>query len=252
MARIRTVKPEMAQDEDLASCSIEAQLLAIRLLNFADDEGYFKAHPALIKASCFPLIDSLNVPVMLRELSEVGYLRLETGSDGKDYGQIVNFLKHQSINKPYPSKIKDLIAVPECSGSDTGALPSGMEWNGKGMEQGKGMELIAPSDESLDAAIKIPLVDKSDFPITAKQIQDWQTDFPGIDVAQELRNCRQWNIANPKNRKTKSGVMKHITSWLTKAQNRARPMNQPLSRAEAQARYKDEQFAEWEQRYGTQ
>ena len=71
MARIRTVKPEMAQDEDLASCSIEAQLLAIRLLNFADDEGFFKAHPALIKAACFPLIDYLNIPVMLRELSSI-------------------------------------------------------------------------------------------------------------------------------------------------------------------------------------
>jgi hypothetical protein len=131
----------MAQDEDLATCSIEAQLLAVRILNFADDEGYFKAHPALIKASCFPLIESLNIPVMLRELSKVGYLRLGTGTDGKEYGQVVNFLKHQSINKPYPSKIKDLIIFPEHSGSDTGTLPAGMEWNGK-------EEHLSDSDES--------------------------------------------------------------------------------------------------------
>lgn len=121
----------MAQDEDLAACSIEAQLLAIRILNFADDEGYFKAHPALIKASCFPLVDSLNIQGMLSELSKIGYLRLGTGTDGKEYGQIVNFLKHQNINRPYPSKISELVKFTEHSVNTHEQITAGMEWNGK-------------------------------------------------------------------------------------------------------------------------
>lgn len=131
MARIRTVKPEMAQDEDLATVSIEAQLLAVRLLNQSDDEGYFNANPLLIKASCFPLIDSVNVPVVLRELSEIGYFKTFDGKDGKKYGFLPTFTKHQVINKPRPSKIKDLVALPEDYGSDTVDLPSGKEGKGK-------------------------------------------------------------------------------------------------------------------------
>ena len=81
----------------------------------------------------------------------------------------------------------------------------------------------AQSDESLqaEAILKIPLIDKSEFPITADQISDWQQDYPAINVEQEVRKCRQWNIANPKNRKTPAGIMRHINAWLSKAQDRA-------------------------------
>ena len=51
MARIRTIKPEFWQDEDLATLSEPALILAAGLLNHADDEGYFRAHPGLIKAA---------------------------------------------------------------------------------------------------------------------------------------------------------------------------------------------------------
>ncbi|HBS0572930.1 TPA: DnaT-like ssDNA-binding domain-containing protein, partial [Klebsiella pneumoniae] len=48
MARIRTIKPEFWTDEDMAEVSEPACLLAIGLLNYADDEGYFNANPKLI------------------------------------------------------------------------------------------------------------------------------------------------------------------------------------------------------------
>nr|MBF6067360.1 primosomal protein [Klebsiella pneumoniae] len=38
MARIRTIKPEFWTDEDMAEVSEPACLLAIGLLNYADDE----------------------------------------------------------------------------------------------------------------------------------------------------------------------------------------------------------------------
>ena len=99
----------MAQDEDLASCSIEAQLLAVRLLNHSDDEGFFKANEKLVKAACFPLLDSVNIHGVLTELSKIAYLTMHKGTDGKEYGVINNFSKHQKINRPTPSKIKPLI-----------------------------------------------------------------------------------------------------------------------------------------------
>lgn len=148
MARIRTVKPEMAQDEDLASTSIEAQLLAVRILNHSDDEGYFKANPALVKANCFPLIDSLNVHALLTELCEIGYLRVFTGADGKLYGLVVNFTDHQKINRPTPSKIKGIGVLSEDSVSGQGGLTIGKERKGK--EQGKERNIYSSGDERFD------------------------------------------------------------------------------------------------------
>jgi len=68
--------------------------------------------------------------------------------------------------------------------------------------------------------IAIPLADKTEFSITNAQIKQWEELYPGIDVLQTLRHIRAWNLANPKKRKTKSGILKHINYWLSKAQNR--------------------------------
>lgn len=123
MARIRTIKPEFWRDEDLSSISAEAALLAIGLLNYADDEGYFSANKKLIECDVFPLRDlSSTIPVLLQELSSIGYIRLFDGSDNKQYGQVVNFVKHQVISKPRPSKIKGLDAFHDHSGNGTGTL----------------------------------------------------------------------------------------------------------------------------------
>lgn len=108
--RIRTVKPEFWHHEELSELSAESNLLAIGLLNYADDEGYFKLHPKLIESTIFPLrVLSLSIHGLLSELSNVGYITAFEGSDGKKYGKIVNFLKHQRVNRPNPSKIAAIL-----------------------------------------------------------------------------------------------------------------------------------------------
>lgn len=136
MARIRTIKPEFWTDEDMAEVSEAACLLAIGLLNYADDEGFFNANPKLIKAAVFPIREpSVTIPVMLRELSNQGYLTLFSTSDSKHFGLISNFARHQVVNKPRPSKIKEMELLPYSYGSDTGGLPLGMDQgSGNGKE----------------------------------------------------------------------------------------------------------------------
>jgi len=60
----------------------------------------------------------------------------------------------------------------------------------------------------------------TDYPITQNQVDEWQELFPAVDVMQELRNCKAWNIANVKKRKTLDGLKRHITTWLMDKQNK--------------------------------
>lgn len=108
MARIRTIKPEFWSSEELSALPEAAHILAAALLNFSDDAGYFLANPGLVKASCFPLRDpSTSIPDCLSLLVSVGFIRL--GSlNGKRFGHVVNFDRHQRINRPTPSKISDM------------------------------------------------------------------------------------------------------------------------------------------------
>jgi hypothetical protein len=132
MARIRTIKPDFWRDEALASISPEACLLAIGLLNHCDDEGYFNANPKLVESDIFPLREmKTKTTVLLQELFKIGYLVVFQGSDGKTYGCIKNFEKHQVINKKTPSKIKHLCELQQDYGSSAVVLHMGKERKGK-------------------------------------------------------------------------------------------------------------------------
>jgi hypothetical protein len=109
MARIRTVKPEFWKNEALSALPEATHLLAAALLNYADDEGYFNANPALVKAECSPLREpSVSIHEALTQLSNVGYIEIGASPDGRKYGRVVKFAEHQRVNRPTASKIKAL------------------------------------------------------------------------------------------------------------------------------------------------
>jgi len=137
--RIRTVKPEFWTHKMHRVIKVEAALVALALLNYADDEGRFEADEELFQAACFPLRPKLNVMAAWVELCGCGWLVLyEHGKDlsGKPmrYGCIPGFERHQVINRPSPSYIPS---------PDEGSLIThGMltdDSSGKGRE-GKGKE----------------------------------------------------------------------------------------------------------------
>jgi hypothetical protein len=176
--RIRTIKPEFWTSEDLAGLDDFTLLLAIGLLNYADDEGYFNAHPSLIRAALFPLRDECStIPVAVTKLSNRGYVKLYRGSDGRTYGHVANFLKHQVINKPKKSKLKDLCVsedgVLHLSGTDTVPVPSGTGNREQGKEQGTGIEgKAAGAAETVPETLALePVTPKPTGP-TAEAIYD--------------------------------------------------------------------------------
>lgn len=149
MARIRTIKPEFWKSEALSALPEPTHMLAAQLLNYVDDEGYFNANPALIKAECSPLREpSVSIPTSLMHLSTIGYCRFGTTGDGRRYGQIVSFGQHQTINRATPSKISGLSIVWDESVIAHGVLTEDSLLEGKGREQGKeqgtGKVAVAP------------------------------------------------------------------------------------------------------------
>lgn len=70
------------------------------------------------------------------------------------------------------------------------------------------------------AVISLPLNDKSLYPITQKQVDDWSGLYPAVDVVQELRNMAGWLDANPSKRKTKRGILRFVNGWLSREQDR--------------------------------
>lgn len=155
--RIRTVKPEFWTDEKTGTLSLPAALLFLAMFNLADDKGRLRGVPSLLKAQAFPYRPEIDIEAALSELLGRKLVRpYKVG--GQSYLEIVNFLKHQVINKPSKKKLLpgpqagETIEQSEHLGSPTEILhehygsvqlaltePSGSTTPRKGRE-GKGKE----------------------------------------------------------------------------------------------------------------
>lgn len=76
-----------------------------------------------------------------------------------------------------------------------------------------------PEEKPDPPVITLTLNTGDEFPICQKQVDEFRKLYPAVNVDQELRNMRGWLIANKAKRKTKSGIMRFVNSWLAKEQN---------------------------------
>lgn len=77
-----------------------------------------------------------------------------------------------------------------------------------------------PETDSTPAIIKLPLNDKTVYPIHQSDIDMWQELYPGVNVLQQLRAMSGWLDANPQKRKTRKGIKRFINSWLSREQDK--------------------------------
>ena len=89
-------------------------------------------------------------------------------------------------------------------------------------------------EQEKESLLSIPLnVRGTEYYIYQSDVDEWQDTFQAVDVVSQIKLCRLWSIDNPTKRKTKSGIRRHITSWLSRAQdkggnnNRRSTYNQP-------------------------
>jgi hypothetical protein len=107
--RIRTIKPEFWEDEGIGLLSRDARLLFAATFNMADDEGLLRWTPAFIKSQAFIYDDDVTAVVadlLMKELEAAGMVYAYVGGKAhQQLGMVVNFHRHQRVNRPQPSKL---------------------------------------------------------------------------------------------------------------------------------------------------
>lgn len=124
-------------------------------------------------------------------------------------------IKNTSYSSP------DLREDPGRTKTETGKTETGKT------ETGKRKRGTAETEETEPAKYRIILNDRSYFGITRSMIDHYRELYPAIDVEQSIRNMIGWCESNPKNRKTRDGVKRFVTNWLTRDQNKAPRQNAP-------------------------
>jgi hypothetical protein len=83
--------PEFYSNTALSSVSLEAHHLAGALLLCSDEHGYFNATHVAVKGAAFPLRETdSDIPSLLVELEQIGYIEMLFSSDGQHSGRVVH------------------------------------------------------------------------------------------------------------------------------------------------------------------
>ena len=108
MARIRTIKPEFPQSETVGKLSRHARLLFILIWTIADDAGRTRGASRMLASLLYPYDDDAPSLIggWLDELEDNGCIR-RYEVDGNSYLEVVNWLKHQKIDKPSASRFPE-------------------------------------------------------------------------------------------------------------------------------------------------
>ena len=94
------IKAEFWDDEKLSRISLGARLTFIGTWTFSDDNGVIKGNTNWLVSRIFPYSDDLpEFKSWIEELENIGVIR-PFQANGEKFYHIVNFLKHQVINRP--------------------------------------------------------------------------------------------------------------------------------------------------------
>lgn len=162
MARIRTVKPdffrhETLQDLEIANPGMYPMMVFQALWGHCDSKGRFEWKPRMLKLDILPFLP-FDMAKTLEILKSAGMLH-QYEVDGKQYGIIETFEKHQRLTgkeategEKYPEPIDlERENKEDATGKqrgNTGEIPDAQE--GKGRE-GKGKE-SAPASQDADSS----------------------------------------------------------------------------------------------------
>jgi len=212
----RLLKEGICDSAKIDALSAEEEVFFYRLLVVADDFGRMDARPAILRARCFPLKETLSaskVESWLKSLNSVGLLaRYEV--DGKPFLQIGNWDQRQRSSSKYPPPNDE--DAPSVVGQLAGSCQSSDR-----LGLGKGLGLGAANAVAFSAGA---------WTVPDSLRSTWESAYPAVDIDGELAKASAWLLANPKN--AKSNYARFLNSWLTRAQDKAPrvPAQAPIQR----------------------
>lgn len=218
----RIIKESICYSESIDALTWFEECFFYRLIVNADDFGRMDGRPKILKAKLFPLKDGITekqIREALNKLSTAGMVQVYM-HDQKLFLQLAAWNSHQQIRAT-----KSKYPAPENICNQLISFDINCPRNPIQSESKSESESILPGTKIIPDRNDLPVIeltlnDNSVYPVFKDQVKEWADLYPAADVMQQLRNMKGWLDANPKKRKTKSGIKRFINGWLAKEQDR--------------------------------
>lgn len=222
----RFIKESICTSESIDGLSWFEEVFFYRLIVNCDDFGRFDARPAVLKSRLFPLKDRMtlkDVSNALTKLAEMGIVMLYE-CDGKPYLYLPTWLVHQTkraTKSKFPAPNDNLKTFENnCNQSKTDSPVFDIRNSEFDIRNSEFDDSAESKTASTPPVITLQLNTGAEYPILQPFVDEMQELYPAVDVMQELRSMKAWCIANPQKRKTKSGIVRFVNSWLSREQNK--------------------------------
>lgn len=231
MAERRMFSKTIINSDLFLDMPTSARCLYFHLGMMADDDGFIASPKAIIRSSNCSTDD-------LKLLIAKGFLILfESGIVVLRHWKTHNYIQKDRYRHTLFEKEREQLAVEngiyqeriqDVSNMDTECIQDvhGTDTQDS-IEIGKDIDRVrntyCAEPETLThapAVIELVLNDKTLYPITQNDIDEWQDIYPAVDIFSELRKMKGWLYANPQKRKTRRGIRRFINNWLAREQDR--------------------------------
>jgi hypothetical protein len=194
MARIRTIKPEFPQSETIGRLSRDARLLFVQLWTIADDAGRLRGASRMLASLLYPYDNDAGklIDKWLAELDEKECIR-RYEVDGSQYIEIINWLKHQKIDRPSVSRI-----------------PPFVEGSTKPREESRASDAdLGPSTVDLVSRTK-------DLAALYVGFEKFWGEYPKTPPMSKKEARREWDKLSPEDQTAAIDAVQPYRDWLRK------------------------------------
>jgi hypothetical protein len=184
MARIRTIKPEFPQSETIGALSRDARLLFVQLWTLADDAGRLRGASRMLASLLYPYDDDAPglMPTWLAELEEKQCIR-RYEVEGAQYIEIINWLKHQKIDRPSESRIPEFVEGSSKPREESRALDADL---------GPRTSTKTSTEDAPSGASSKYFFETGCIRLTERDFRKWQEAFTNLQLKAELISLAQW------------------------------------------------------------
>ena len=238
MAQRRMFSKDIVESGAFMEMPLSTQALYFHLGMNADDDGFI-SNAKIIVRMCGAAEDDMRLLLAKRFL-----LAFDNGVIVVKHWKINNYIRSDRYRPTlYQDEYQSLFLKQNLAYSDnpeyglsqaeTAQLPVGIPDDNQVVDNRDTQNRIGkdrlgniiynspePKVDSGPVEANIPLNTGEEYPVYLKDIEEWQTLYPSVDVRQELKKMRGWCLANPSKRKTQRGVKKFINNWLSRQQDR--------------------------------
>lgn len=262
MANRRMFSKDVVETDKFLNMPLTSQALYFHLGMEADDDGFI-ASPKKIQrsigcsegdlqllASCGFIIPFESGVVVLTHWKQNNYIQADRYRktvhkeeaallQNDNYVYYLDTTCIQPVSNPYPQVRlgKDRLELGKGRielGKDNIYISSELSRVSKMDTEEKEPKKKKPVEvEPVPSGYKIILLDKSFYEIPLEKLDFWKESYPAVDVEQEIRSMAAWADANPTRRKTRNGVVRFITNWLSREQDKGGSYRRGNSRQNA-------------------